>query len=72
MAISPLGLNMIKQFEGCKLKAYKDPGTKDGIPYTVGYGSTTRPDGSSFKLGEVITQAEADNLLAWEVNKKAA
>ena len=53
---------LIKQYEGCKLTAYPDPAT-GGEPYTVGYGSTLKPDGSKFKLGEEITQATADALL---------
>lgn len=53
--ISPEGLALIKQWEGCKLHAYKDA---VGV-WTIGYGST----GAHVRPGMTITQAEADNLL---------
>jgi lysozyme len=56
------GVDLIKEFEGCFLKAYPDPLTK-GKPYTIGWGSTRKKDGSEWKLGETITQQEADDLL---------
>ena len=52
----------IKFFENCVLVAYPDPITK-GEPYTVGWGSTRKADGSKFKSGEEITQSTADALL---------
>ena len=58
MNISTVGLNLIKQFEGCHLTAYKDP---IGIP-TIGYGHT-----KGVKLGQKITQAQADNYLRQDV-----
>lgn len=60
------GVDLIKRFEGCHLKAYPDPLTK-GRPYTVGWGSTKKKDGSPFELGETITQAEADELLEYQL-----
>lgn len=62
--------NLIKSFEGCILKAYKDPGTLDGIPITIGFGSTMYEDGRKIKLGDVITLERAEQLLAWEISKK--
>ena len=56
------GIDLIKRFEGCHLKAYPDPLT-GGKPYTVGWGSTRNKDGEPFELGETITQAWADELL---------
>ncbi len=56
------GIKLIKQFEGCSLKAYPDPGTGK-LPYTIGYGNTYYEDSSKVKLGDVITQARADLLL---------
>ena len=58
MKISETGLNLIKQFEGCHLTAYKDP---VGIP-TIGYGHT-----KGVKLGQKITQAQADEYLKQDV-----
>jgi len=54
--------SIIKQYEGCRLIAYPDPAT-GGKPYTNGWGSTKKPDGSPFEIGEEITQATADALL---------
>jgi lysozyme len=54
-SISPAGLALIKQFEGLELKAYVCPAGK----LTIGYGST----GAHVKLGMVITEAQADELL---------
>ena len=58
MKISQTGLKLIKEFEGCHLTAYKDP---VGIP-TIGYGHT-----KGVKLGQKITQAQADEYLKQDV-----
>ena len=55
--------DLIKKYEGCKLTAYKCPA---GI-WTIGYGSTTYPNGQPVKKGDKITQAEAESLLDWYV-----
>ncbi len=54
------GLNLIKQFEGCRLTAYKCPA---GV-WTIGYGHTL-----GVKEGQRITQEEADRLLVSDVEK---
>ena len=46
-----------KQYEGCRLTAYPDPGT-GGEPWTIGYGHT-----GGVKQGDTITQEQADALL---------
>lgn len=61
MTTSPAGLAVIKHFEGCELTAYLCPA---GIP-TIGYGHT----GEDVKLGDTITQAQADELLAKDVQR---
>jgi GH24 family phage-related lysozyme (muramidase) len=48
-------------YEGCKLEAYVDPKTK-AEPITIGWGSTFYKNGSKIRLGDKITQAEADEL----------
>jgi len=56
-----VGVNLIKEFEGCFLYAYNDPHT-GGLPITIGWGSTKDFDGKPFKLGRNITQKYADEL----------
>lgn len=53
------GLPLIKQFEGCKLTAYRDA---VGIP-TIGYGET-----HGVYMGMSITQERADQLLQARYN----
>jgi len=60
--MSMTGIKLIKEFEGCHLKAYPDP-LSGNLPITIGWGSTRKKDGSAFKLGDAITQQEADELL---------
>lgn len=57
--ISVYGLALIKQFEGCRLTAYKDP---VGV-LTIGYGHT----GPDVTPGMTITQDQADELLRKDV-----
>ena len=64
-------LDLIKRFEGCKLKAYVDPGTGNE-PITIGWGTTIYDNGSKVKLGDVISQVRADELLTFDVGKVAA
>jgi lysozyme len=59
MKISQQGIALIKQFEGCKLKTYKD---SVGV-LTIGYGHT----GADVKTGMTITQAQAEELLKKDV-----
>lgn len=56
------GVDLIKAFEGSRLEAYPDPKT-GGEPITIGWGSTRDRRGRPFKLGDRITQQEADELL---------
>lgn len=61
MKTSKTGLDLIKTFEGCRLKAYRCPADV----WTIGYGHT----GSDVKQGMVITQAEADRLLQQDLER---
>jgi lysozyme len=72
MTASENGIQIIKDFEGLVLHAYKDPGSKDGLPITIGYGSTMYKDGSKIKLGDTITEEQAEDLLRWEVGNKTS
>lgn len=69
--ISAEGIKFIAKHEGFRANAYPDPGSKDGTPWTIGYGHT-----KGVKKGDKVTRAEAERLLkqdiAWaerEVNK---
>lgn len=55
MNISEKGIKIIKNFEGCRLQAYKCP---TGI-WTIGYGHT----GSSVHQGLKISQTDAESFL---------
>jgi lysozyme len=63
------GVDLIKEFEGCHLKAYYDPLT-GGLPITIGWGSTRRKDGTRFMIGNSITQDEADDLLYFQLRRE--
>ena len=67
MTASKNCIDLIKQFEGYKSKAYLCPA---GVP-TIGYGSTMYNNGFKVKLGDEINEQEADNLLMWELKSKA-
>lgn len=54
MKTSQTGINLIKEFEGCRLEAYKCPA---GV-WTIGYGHTY-----GVKSGQKITQAQAEQFL---------
>ena len=58
MNISQAGIDLIKRFEGCVLKSYRDI---VGIA-TIGYGCT-----HGVKLGMTITQEQAEQLLRVEL-----
>jgi lysozyme len=61
-----MALNTIQQFEGLKLKAYKD---SVGI-WTIGFGNIFNLDtGKPIKEGDEITQETADRWLKIEVDQ---
>lgn len=62
MSLLP-ALNLIKEFEGCKLIAYRDP---VGV-LTIGWGET-----NGVFEGMKITQGQADEMLINRVSKTAA
>jgi lysozyme len=53
-------LPLIRRFEGLALEAYVDP---VGV-VTIGYGSTSYPDGRAVQLGDRISAEQAEHLLA--------
>jgi len=64
--ISSAGLNIIKSFEGLRLKPYKCPA---GVP-TIGYGNTFYEDGKKVQMSDPeITEARATELLLHSLTK---
>lgn len=57
MKTNEAGIALIKEFEGCRLHAYPDPGTGDE-PITIGYGHT-----GGVSRAATITQEQADQFL---------
>ena len=60
MKINKEGVELIKRFEGCRLKAYK---CAAGV-WTIGYGHT-----KGVKANDTITQEEAEKLLLDDITK---
>lgn len=63
MNISQRGIDLIKKYEGCRLHAYKPIPTE--VCWTIGYGHY----GSDVTPNMVITQAQAEQLLAGDLRK---
>ena len=59
MKTSKKGIELIKKYEGLKLKAYKCPA---GV-WTIGYGHT-----KNVKQGDTITEKQAEILLIYDLN----
>lgn len=59
MTPSKRGIDLIKKYEGCYLKAYKCPA---GL-VTIGFGNTFYENNSPVKMGDVITKERAEKLL---------
>ena len=62
MEVSARGIALIQQFEGLRLKAYRD---STGLP-TIGYGSTI-----GVQMGDEITKAQALELLEADIERHA-
>jgi len=58
MKLNKAGADLIKEFEGCKLKAYQCSAKK----WTIGYGNTFFEDGTPVVAGNAITQQKAEDL----------
>jgi lysozyme len=67
MRLTEKGINLIKEFEGLRLTAYRD---SVGV-WTIGYGNTFYEDGTTVKQGDKITQERADSLFRSIVDKFA-
>ncbi len=60
-------LSELRAREALRLDAYPDPGSRDGTPWTIGYGCTTYEDGSSVRPTDHITGERAEALFRHHV-----
>lgn len=65
---SPAAVKFMHQWESCRLTAYPDPGSADGNPWTIGWG-TTVIDGKPVTRGMRITQEQADDLFKQDLQR---
>jgi GH24 family phage-related lysozyme (muramidase) len=65
-----VALPLVKEFEGCRLTAYPDPET-GAEPWTIGWGTTTYPNGKAVQPADRISQELADALLAGRLERDA-
>ena len=74
LLISQNCIDIVKHFEGLldkrgdKIHAYKCPA---GYP-TIGYGTILYPSGVKVKMGDIIDEGAAEDLLHWELDNKTA
>ena len=67
MKLNKAGADLIKEFEGCKLKAYQCSAKK----WTIGYGNTFYEDSSPVMPGHAISQEKANQLFELITNEFA-
>ena len=65
--IGDKGIKLIHSFETCKLAPYKDPGSRNGLPITAGWGTTVDENGGPIPLGVSWTQEKADRLFRRDI-----
>lgn len=72
--VSDVGIALIHSFEGCgkmhsdgRYKAYPDPGSGDGKPWTIGWGST----GPDIEKGVIWTKEQCDERFKRDLQKYA-
>lgn len=75
MRLGPQGRALIRKWEGChkrradgRFAAYPDPGSDDGHPWTIGWGST----GPGIEPGTVWTQEQCDERFDRDLERYAA
>lgn len=65
MKVSNKGIELIKRFEGLRLKAYVCSGGVD----TIGYGTTILPNGIKVPKGSICTKEQAEMFLKNDLGK---
>lgn len=68
MKLNKAGADLIKEFEGCKLKSYQC----SALRWTIGYGNTFFEDGTPVVAGNAITQQKAEKLFEIIANEFSA
>lgn len=68
MKTSQAGIDLIKEFEGFRSKAYPDPGT-GGAPWTVGYGHTSAAGPPKVDPGLMVTAEQAEDILQSDLKR---
>ena len=68
MKLNKESSELIKSFEGCKLKAYQCSAKK----WTIGYGNTFFEDGTPVVAGNAISQQKAEDMFELIANEFAA
>lgn len=63
-------LEHVKRWEGLRLTAYPDPGSRDGTPWTVGYGHVSDGHMKVYR-GLTITPQQAEAALEYDLNETA-
>lgn len=63
--VSDACIESLKESEGLRLTAYPDPGSRDGNPWTIGYGST----GPDIRKGMVWTKQQAHARLVADIRR---
>lgn len=66
--VSHFGIEMLHDFEGFSEEAYPDPGSKDGKPWTIGFG-TTRINGAPVREGMTISLGEAELAFEYDLER---
>lgn len=71
-SVSQSAIDLIHSFESFRSNAYKDPGSKNGLPITIGWGSTSDIQGRPIKLGDVWTREQADSKFKQDIDRFSA
>lgn len=69
MKTSSSMIEKLKKYEGWSSTAYWD---STGKVWTIGYGTTTYPNGKKVKQGDVITKAQGEQYFLYDVERHAA
>lgn len=66
---SQKAIDLIHSFEQLRLDAYKDPGSSNGLPITIGWGSTSDLAGQPIQIGDRWTKEQADKKFEQDLAK---